>query len=224
MRFIVSSLKLLKSLQALGGVIGSKNTLPILDDFLFQLNENELKITASDLDVTMSVAMKPEMVEGIGEVTIPARLLLEIMKNFPDVPITVSVDNNTLAVELTAGEGRYKLAGHKSDEFPQLPVMTETSVWEIPADVMARGFEKTVFATGMDEIRPIMSGVLLEMTENYLTFVEDTLALIWLRLSPCSYIGCIIANQSLIDALYYDSIGIRCFSCNSFRILELDRV
>ena len=171
MKFIVSSLKLLKNLQALGGVIGSKNTLPILDDFLFQLTENELKITSSDLDVTMSVRMVPDMVEGTGEVTIPARLLLEIMKNFPDVPITISVDSNTLAVELIAGEGRYKLAGHKSDEFPQLPVMTETSVWEIPADVLARGFEKTVFATGMDEIRPIMSGVLMEMTENYLTFV-----------------------------------------------------
>ena len=171
MKFIVSSLKLLKNLQALSGVIGSKNTLPILDDFLFQLTENELKITTSDLDVTLSVTMQPDMVEGTGEVTIPARLLLEIMKNFPDVPITISVDNNTLAVELIAGEGRYKLAGHKSDEFPQLPVMTDTSVWEIPADVLAKGFEKTVFATGMDEIRPIMSGVLMEMTENYLTFV-----------------------------------------------------
>ena len=137
MKFIVSSLKLLKNLQALSGVIGTKNTLPILDDFLFQLTENELKITTSDLDV----------------------------------PITINVDNNTLAVELIAGEGRYKLAGHKSDEFPQLPVMTDTSVWEIPADVLARGFEKTVFATGMDEIRPIMSGVFMEMTENYLTFV-----------------------------------------------------
>ena len=137
MKFIVSSLKLLKNLQALGGVIGSKNTLPILDDFLFQLTENELKITSSDLDVTMSVRMVPDMVEGTGEVTIPARLLLEIMKNFPDVPITISVDSNTLAVELIAGEGRYKLAGHKSDEFPQLPVMSETSVWEIPADVLA---------------------------------------------------------------------------------------
>jgi DNA polymerase-3 subunit beta len=93
------------------------------------------------------------------------------MKNFPDVPITINVDNNTFAVELIAGEGRYKLAGHKSDEFPQLPVMTDTSVWEIPADVLARGFEKTVFATGVDEIRPIMSGVFMEMTENYLTFV-----------------------------------------------------
>ena len=171
MKFIVSSLKLLKNLQALSGVIGTKNTLPILDDFLFQLTENELKITTSDLDVTMSVSMVPDMVEGTGEVTIPARLLLEIMKNFPDVPITINVDNNTLAVELIAGEGRYKLAGHKSDEFPQLPVMTDTSVWEIPADVLARGFEKTVFATGMDEIRPIMSGVFMEMTENYLTFV-----------------------------------------------------
>lgn len=171
MKFIVSSLKLLKNLQALSGVIGTKNTLPILDDFLFQLTENELKITTSDLDVTMSVSMVPDMVEGTGEVTIPARLLLEIMKNFPDVPITINVDNNTLAVELIAGEGRYKLAGHKSDEFPQLPVMADTSVWEIPADVLARGFEKTVFATGVDEIRPIMSGVFMEMTENYLTFV-----------------------------------------------------
>ena len=171
MKFIVSSLKLLKNLQALSGVIGTKNTLPILDDFLFQLTENELKITTSDLDVTMTVSMVPDMVEGTGEVTIPARLLLEIMKNFPDVPITINVDNNTLAVELIAGEGRYKLAGHKSDEFPQLPVMADTSVWEIPADVLARGFEKTVFATGVDEIRPIMSGVFMEMTENYLTFV-----------------------------------------------------
>ena len=171
MKFIVSSLKLLKKLQALSGVIGSKNTLPILDDFLFQLTEKELRITTSDLDVTMTVSMVPDMVEGTGEVTIPARLLLEIMKNFPDVPITINVDNNTLAVELIAGEGRYKLAGHKSDEFPQLPVMADTSVWEIPADVLARGFEKTIFATGMDEIRPIMSGVLMEMTENYLTFV-----------------------------------------------------
>lgn len=171
MKFIVSSLKLLKNLQALSGVIGSKNTLPILDDFLFQLTENELRITTSDLDVTMSVSMVPDMVEGTGEVTIPARLLLEIMKNFPDVPITISVDNSNLAVELIAGEGRYKLAGHKSDEFPQLPVMADTMAWDIPADVLAKGFEKTVFATGMDEIRPIMSGVLMEMTENYLTFV-----------------------------------------------------
>ena len=171
MKFIVSSLKLLKSLQAMSGVIGSNNTLPILDDFLFQLSDSGLKITVSDLETTMTVSMQPDMVEGAGEVTIPARILLDIMKNFPDVPVTISVAEDTLAVVLRAGDGQYKLSGHKSDEFPQIPVMEDTSTWEIPADVLARGFEKTVFATGNDEIRPIMSGVLMEMKENYLTFV-----------------------------------------------------
>jgi DNA polymerase-3 subunit beta len=85
--------------------------------------------------------------------------------------VTVSVAEDTLAVVLRAGDGQYKLSGHKSDEFPQIPVMEDTSVWEIPADVLAAGFEKTVFATGNDEIRPIMSGVLMEMKENYMTFV-----------------------------------------------------
>ena len=171
MKFIISSVKLLKSLQALSGVIGSKNNLPILDDFLFQQTENGLKITVSDLEVTMSVALQPDMMEGVGEVTIPARILLDIMKNFPDVPITVSINLDNLAVELIAGEGRYKLAGHKSDEFPQVPVMEDTQMWELPAEALAAGFEKTVFATGTDELRPIMAGVLLEMSENYLTFV-----------------------------------------------------
>ena len=155
----------------MSGVIGSNNTLPILDDFLFQLGEDGLKITVSDLETTMTVRMQPDMVEGAGEVTIPARILLDIMKNFPDVPVTVSVAEDTLAVVLRAGDGQYKLSGHKSDEFPQIPVMEDTSVWEIPADVLAAGFEKTVFATGNDEIRPIMSGVLMEMKENYMTFV-----------------------------------------------------
>ncbi|MCR4847617.1 MAG: DNA polymerase III subunit beta [Bacteroidales bacterium] len=171
MKFIVSSLKLLKSLQALSGVIGSNNTLPILDDFLFQLSDSGLKITVSDLETTMTVNVTPDVMEGVGEVTIPARILLDIMKNFPDVPVTVNVAEDTLAVVLNAGEGQYKLSGHKSDEFPQIPVMEDTSAWEIPADVLARGFEKTVFATGNDEIRPIMSGVLMEMKDNHMTFV-----------------------------------------------------
>ena len=155
----------------MSGVIGSNNTLPILDDFLFQLDDNGLKITVSDLETTMTVALQPDMKEGAGSVTIPARILLDILKNFPDVPVTVDITDDTLAVVLRAGDGQFKLSGHKSDEFPQIPVMADTSVWEIPADVLANGFEKTVFATGNDEIRPIMSGVLMEMKEDYLTFV-----------------------------------------------------
>lgn len=171
MKFILSSLKLLKAIQALSGVINSSNTLPILDDFLFDINDVELKITASDLETTMTVSIKPDMVEGKGQVTIPARLLIDVMKNFPDIPVSFNIDEATLAIEITTGEGRYKMVGHKSDEFPQVPVITEPSVWEIPADVLACGFEKTIFATGNDEIRPIMTGVYMAMSDTCLTFV-----------------------------------------------------
>ncbi|MBQ8760899.1 MAG: DNA polymerase III subunit beta [Bacteroidales bacterium] len=171
MKFILSSLKLLKAVQSLSGVINSNNTLPILDDFLFNISENELRITASDLETTMVVSIQPDMVEGAGEVTIPARLLIDILKNFPDIPVSFNIDENTLAIEITTGEGRYKMAGHKSDEFPQVPVLAEPMRWEIPADVLVCGFEKTVFATGNDEIRPVMTGVFMEMTENGLNFV-----------------------------------------------------
>ena len=171
MKFIVSSLKLLKAVQSLSGVINSNNTLPILDDFLFNISDNELKITASDLETTMIVMIQPDLVEGAGEVTIPARLLIDILKNFPDIPVSFNIDENTLAIEITTGEGRYKMVGHKSDEFPQVPVLEDASKWEIPADVLACGFEKTVFATGNDEIRPVMTGVFMEMTNNGLNFV-----------------------------------------------------
>ena len=171
MKFILSSLKLLKAVQALSGVINSSNTLPILDDFLFDISDDKLCITASDLETTMTVSIQPDMVEGSGKVTIPARLLIDVMKNFPDIPVSFNIDETTMAIELTTGEGRYKMVGHKSDEFPQVPVLAEPMVWEIPADVIACGFEKTIFATGNDEIRPIMTGVLMQMTENCLTFV-----------------------------------------------------
>ncbi|MBU1370977.1 MAG: DNA polymerase III subunit beta [Bacteroidetes bacterium] len=171
MKFILSSLSLLKSLQALGGVIGSNNTLPILDDFLFSLTDGKLTITASDLETTMMITMEPEMQEGNGEVTIPARLLLDIMKTFPDIPVTIDVNNETLMVELKAGEGNYKLSGHKSDEFPQIPVLDDPTEMDMPAEVLANGFEKTIFATGIDELRPAMSGVLIELSDDYMTMV-----------------------------------------------------
>ena len=171
MKFILSSLKLLKAVQSLSGFINSNNTLPILDDFLFNISENELRITASDLETTMVVSIQPDLVEGAGEVTIPARLLIDILKNFPDIPVSFNIDETTLAIEITTGEGRYKMAGHKSDEFPQVPVLEDASKWEIPADVLACGFEKTIFATGNDEIRPVMTGVFMEMTNDGLNFV-----------------------------------------------------
>lgn len=171
MKFIITSLKLLRSLQALSGVLNSSNTLPILDDFLFRLEENELFITASDLETTMIITVKPDLVDGKGEVAIPARILLETMKTFPDIPITFEINNATFAVEINAGEGKFKLAGHRSDEFPKIPILTETIKTEILGDILVNAFEKTIFATGNDELRPAMMGVLCEMKHDHLTFV-----------------------------------------------------
>lgn len=171
MKFIIPSVKLLKSLQALSGLVGNNNTLPILDDFLFELSGDTLKITASDLETTMTVTLHPEKLEGEGAVTIPARMLLDTLKYLPDVPVTLMIDEASLFVEILAGEGHFKLAGHNGDEFPKHITINSTSQWLIPAEALATGFEKTVFATGNDELRPVMSGVFIEMNEGGLTFV-----------------------------------------------------
>ncbi len=171
MKFIVSSTALLKSLQKISGVLSSSSTLPILEDFLFELKDKQLKITASDLETTISVELKTDMSENPGVVAIPAKMLLDIMKTFPELPVTIAVNMDNLGVELIAGDGKYKLVGHRSDEFPQVPSMEDTNKLSLNASLLVNAFNKTLFATGSDELRPVMSGVLCEITEDNLTFV-----------------------------------------------------
>ncbi len=171
MKFIIPSAKLLKSLQAISGIVGNNNILSILDDFKFELNGDSLKITSSDLETTMTVTLHPEKIEGEGIVTIPARKLIDTLKFLPDVPVTMMIDEQLLNVEILAGEGRFKLAGHKGDEFPKHNNVVSDIQWVVPAEVLASGFEKTLFATGNDDIRPVMSGVFVEMAEDGITFV-----------------------------------------------------
>jgi len=171
MKFIVSSTVLLKNLQLISGVINPSNTLPILDDFLFELKEKSLLITASDLETTMSVNVALDMAESPGVVTIPAKLLLDTLKTFANVPITINIDDETLGIEISAGEGKFRLSGHKSDEFPLTPVIEEATIINIKSDILKKAFNKTLFATGNDELRPVMSGVFCEMSPDDLTFV-----------------------------------------------------
>ena len=133
MKFIVSSTALLRSLQKISGVLSTGSTLPILEDFLFELTDDQLKITASDLETTISVVLKTDMSENPGVVAIPAKMLLDIMKTFPELPVTISVNMENMGVELIAGEGKYKLVGHRSDEFPQVPALGETSKMTLTA-------------------------------------------------------------------------------------------
>ena len=159
MKFIVSSSVLLKNLSALSGVIGSSNTLPILDDFLFELKDDTLFVTASDLETTMTVSIPLTKAEESGSVAIPAKILLDTLKTLTDIPVIFNINAESLLVEISAGEGKYKMSGHKSDEFPQTPVLEQTSKLVLPSGVMVDAINKTLFATGNDELRPVMSGV-----------------------------------------------------------------
>jgi DNA polymerase-3 subunit beta len=171
MKFIVSSTVLLKNLQAISGVLNASNTLPILDDFLFNLKEKELVITASDLETTMTVTIPTTMAEEPGIVAIPAKILLDTLKTFSDIPVTFTINDENFGIEISAGEGKYKLTGHNSDEFPKLPVLENISSLTINSALLAKAVSKTVFAAGNDELRPVMSGVFCQFSPEDLTFV-----------------------------------------------------
>jgi len=171
MKFIISSTTLLRGLQKVSGALSTNSTLPILDDFLFVLKEDTLTITASDLETTISVMIKPEKADDAGAVAIPARQLLEIMKTFPEIPITIISNPETMDVEILAGEGKYKMIGQSFEEFPEIPVLEDTKKVVVNGAMMVNAFNNTLFATGNDELRPVMLGVYCEINEEDLTFV-----------------------------------------------------
>ncbi|MCD4724545.1 MAG: DNA polymerase III subunit beta, partial [Bacteroidales bacterium] len=98
MKFIVSSSLLSKNLTALSGVLNTSNTLPILDDFLFELKKDALMITASDLETTMTVTIPLDKAEDPGAVTIPAKILIDTLKTFSDIPVQFTINKETLGV------------------------------------------------------------------------------------------------------------------------------
>lgn len=169
MKFIVSSTYLLKQLQVLGGVISSSNTLPILDNFLFELDHEKLTVSASDLETTMATSINVDS-ESKGSVAIPARLLLDTLKTFPEQPLTFVVeDNNT--VEISSNHGKYALAYADGNEFPKAVALEDPSATILKADVLATAISKTIFAAGNDDLRPVMSGVFFQFSTEGLTFV-----------------------------------------------------
>ncbi|WP_274475763.1 DNA polymerase III subunit beta [Mangrovimonas aestuarii] len=169
MKFIVSSTYLLKQLQVLGGVINSSNTLPILDNFLFELKQSQLIVSASDLETTMSATLDVES-DSEGSIAIPARLLLDTLKTFPEQPLTFIVeDNNT--IEISSNHGKYALAYADGNEFPKAVTLEDPSSTTILGDVLATAISKTIFAAGNDDLRPVMSGVFFQFSTEGLTFV-----------------------------------------------------
>ena len=174
MKFVVSSSELLTPLQAISRVISSKNSMAILDNFLFQLSGETLTITASDLETTVQVSILINEVEKEGAVAIPAKLLTDSLKEFPEQPLEFSLNSENMLIDITWAKGKFQLPGQLSDDYPELPALKEefTQLY-IPAPVLLEGITRTIYATAEEELRPVMNGILFDMDEDQTTLVAS---------------------------------------------------
>jgi DNA polymerase-3 subunit beta len=175
MKFVVSSTELLSHLQAISRVISSKSTLPILDNFLFELKERKLTLTASDLEVTMVTSIELDSTDGDGIVALPSKILLEALKKFPEQPLNFEINMDSLAVDIVTEKGKFSIVGQNGDDFPSIPELNvnAASSLQVPISLLHTGIVKTIFATANDELRPVMNGILVELSPENLTFVAS---------------------------------------------------
>jgi len=233
MKFIVSSNALLKQLQAIAGVLNSSNTIAILDNFLLKLDKGDLLISGSDLETTMSTVIQVES-KNSGSVAIPAKLLLETLKSFPEQPLTFTVNEENWGIEISSDYGKYKLSGQDAREYPEAPKLESTNSTTIPAKVLAEAINKTVFATGSDDLRPVMSGVFVQLSPENLTFVatdahklvryrrldakSDQVASFILPKKPLNLLKSTLANDdSEVEIIYNDKNAY--FKFNSLQLI-----
>ncbi len=170
MNFIISSTTLLRHLQSISGVLSTSNTLPILDNFLFEIVDGQLTVSASDLETTMRTSLEVEANEA-GKIAIPAKLLLDVLKNLPDQPCTFLVDKTNFSVEIAYDNGKSKMVGYNGEDFPRTPAIENSSKTKVSGEIISKAINKTLFATGNDDLRPVMSGVFCQFSPQDITFV-----------------------------------------------------
>ncbi len=175
MKFVVSSTELLSHLSAISKVINSKNTLPILDNYLFLLEDNRLTITASDLESTLITSLELDNTSGTGTIAVPAKLMNETLKEFPEQPLTFQIDPETFAVDIFSQHGKFSIVGQNGEDFPQQPMLNEgiASSINLNHHVLLSGINKTLFATADDELRPVMNGIFIELSTEDIKFVAS---------------------------------------------------
>ncbi|WMN06223.1 DNA polymerase III subunit beta [Marivirga arenosa] len=170
MKFLVSSSALLKQISSINGVISTNPMVPILENFLFEIQDGLLTITASDLQTSMITEIDVESSEN-GSIAVPARILMDTLKNLPEQPVTFSIDEETYSIEISSDNGRYKLAGENATDFPKVQEVENPDTVDISADVLATAINHTIYATSNDELRPAMGGVYVKFDETNTTFV-----------------------------------------------------
>lgn len=169
MKFVVSSTSLLKQLTALNGVIASNPVVPILENFLFEVADGKIVVCASDLQTSMITEINVEGKDK-GTICVPAKILIDTLKNLPEQPVTFTIDENSYSIEISSDNGRYKLSGENATDFPKVPAVKNGFSVDIPADILLRAISSTLFATSTDDLKPQMTGVFLSLNETNATF------------------------------------------------------
>ncbi len=168
MKFIISSSELLRNLQILGSILNTNNTLPILDNFLFDIKESDLTITSSDLENSLSSKILIESSINV-KIAVPAKLLIDILKSLPDQPLTFSMNDNIL--EINSNNGKYALSYMDGDEFPKSLIIEDAKEISFSSKVLLNVINSTIFASGNDDLRPVMSGVFFQVSSDKSCFV-----------------------------------------------------
>src|SRR5438128_484122 len=165
----VSSSSILKQLQHIAGVINANTVLPILEDFLFEVEKNKLTVVATDLETVMRIQLDIEARDN-GKVCIPSKILMDSLKNIPEQPLTFNIDKS-FAIEITSDNGKYKIMGENPDNFPKEPAADDTTNFTMTATGLVTAINKTLFAVSNDDLRPAMTGVYFELNKDSVQFV-----------------------------------------------------
>lgn len=174
MKFVVSSVALFNPLQVISRVINPKSNLPILECFLLALEGNKLTLTAADNEVRLETCVEVSEAEGSGNVAINAKNLLDPLRELPDQPLTIDVNDETLEVYIYYHNGKYNFVGLKGDEYPQPKPLSDLSfTLSMDAQILFDGINRALFATADDDFRPVMSGIYFDITPDNLTFVAS---------------------------------------------------
>lgn len=174
MKFIVSSTALFSHLQAISRVINSKNSLPILDCFLIELQDGTLSITASDNETTLSTSIEVSDYEEDGRFAVSSKTLLEALKEIPEQPLSFQINSSNLEITVQYQNGKYSLMGQSADEYPQASELNEGAVQVVMgADILTTGINRSLFATADDELRPVMNGIYFDITTEDITLVAS---------------------------------------------------
>lgn len=174
MKFVVSSTALLSHLQAISKVINSKNTLPILDCFLLELEGSTLTLTAADAETRLVTSLEVNEADGNGKFAVNAKNLLDPLKELPEQPLTFEINNDNLETFIFFHNGKYNFIGQSGDDYPQPKELKDTAVsLTIEPQVLFAGINRTLFASADDELRPVMNGVFFDITPEDLTFVAS---------------------------------------------------